>query len=76
MQACDFSLVSSDATHYSNCTPRVPCQAVYGVLSSIEGLDTFKDVVDKTDIEPWYFSMKKLVQQQQRQEELGKVVSR
>ena len=38
-------------------------QAVYGVLSSIEGYDSFKDMLNYTSIGPWYFATQKLIQQ-------------
>ena len=38
-------------------------QAVYGVLSSIEGYDSFKDMLKHTQIGPWYFATQKLVKQ-------------
>lgn len=33
-------------------------QAVYGVLSSVEGCTAFKDMLQDTNIGPWYFRMK------------------
>lgn len=38
--------------------------AVYGVLSSIEGCQAFKDAVQATKIESWYMAMKNLAQSQ------------
>ena len=38
-------------------------QAVYGVLSSIEGYDSFKDMLQHTQIGPWYFATQKLVEE-------------
>ena len=34
---------------------------MYGVISAIEGLDAFQDLMDNTDIRPWYARMKKRV---------------
>ena len=36
-------------------------QAVYGVLSAIEGLSTFTDMMENTDIGNWYWATKELV---------------
>ena len=36
-------------------------QAVYGVLSSIEGYDTFSDMLKHTEIGPWYFATQRHV---------------
>ena len=38
-----------------------PLQAVYGVLSAIEGLDTFRDVMAHMNIGPWYEAVKREV---------------
>jgi NAD kinase len=35
---------------------------VYGVLSSIEGCNTFQDILQHISIEPWYNSMKDTIQ--------------
>lgn len=45
--------------------PNLADLAVYGVLSSIEGCDAFKDCLDRTKIGNWYFSMKEAVTQHQ-----------
>ena len=34
---------------------------MYGVLSAIEGLDAFNDLMESTDIQPWYKRMQKHV---------------
>ena len=31
---------------------------MYGVISAIEGLDAFQDLMTNTDIQPWYNRMK------------------
>jgi len=36
-------------------------QAVYGVLSAIEGCDAFSDVTARTDILRWYHAVKSAV---------------
>jgi len=36
-------------------------QAVYGVLSAIEGCDAFVDLVVRTDISSWYDAVKTAV---------------
>ena len=36
-------------------------QTVYGVLSAIEGMDTFRDVMTHTNIGPWYEAVKREV---------------
>lgn len=42
--------------------PNLADLAVYGVLSSMEGCETFHDVVANTDIGPWYENTKNAVQ--------------
>lgn len=39
--------------------PNLSDLAVFGVLSSIEGCQAFKDALEKTNIGNWYYSMKK-----------------
>lgn len=39
-------------------SPNLSDLAVYGVLSSIEGCDAFKDTMDNTKIGIWYYRMK------------------
>ncbi|XP_033099146.1 prostaglandin E synthase 2-like [Anneissia japonica] len=41
--------------------PNMADLAVYGVLSSIEGLDAFNDMVSETNIGPWYHRTKDAV---------------
>ena len=36
-------------------------KAVYGVLKSIEGCDAFNDMIEKTKIGKWYYSVQELV---------------
>lgn len=40
-------------------TPDLADLAVYGVLSSIEGCQAFKDALERTNIKRWYYEMKK-----------------
>ncbi|OWF53661.1 prostaglandin E synthase 2-like [Mizuhopecten yessoensis] len=42
--------------------PNLADLSVYGVLSSIEGCDAFKDTLERTRIKPWYNRMKNTVQ--------------
>lgn len=42
--------------------PNLADLAVYGVLCSIEGCDAFKDVLNNSKINNWYFSMKDAVE--------------
>lgn len=42
-------------------TPNVIDVSVFGVLRSIHGLDTFHDVMENTDIAPWFERMVKEV---------------
>lgn len=37
-------------------------QAVYGVLSGLEGLDAFQDLMANTSMKPWYDRVKTAVQ--------------
>jgi len=41
--------------------PNLADLAVFGVLSSIEGCDAFKDLEQNTKIGPWYYGMKAAV---------------
>lgn len=41
--------------------PNLADLAVYGVLNSIEGCNAFKDLLEHTKINIWYFSMKNSV---------------
>jgi len=36
-------------------------QAVYGVLSAIEGCHAFADLAERTDISRWYYAVKSAV---------------
>lgn len=40
-------------------------QAVYGILSAIEGLDTFNDTIKHTNIKGWYYAVRERVQKQE-----------
>lgn len=44
-------------------SPNLADLAVYGVLSSIEGCDAFKDLLNETKIGTWYFAVKENVQE-------------
>lgn len=41
--------------------PNLADLAVYGVLSSIEGCVAFRDVMENTQLGPWYTEMKRLI---------------
>ena len=41
-------------------------QAVYGVLSSIEGLQAFTDLMKHTNMAAWYWPMKQLVDKEDK----------
>lgn len=41
--------------------PRLPLQAVYGVLRVMEGLEAFDDVMRHTHIQPWYLRVEKAI---------------
>ncbi|CAG9761507.1 unnamed protein product [Ceutorhynchus assimilis] len=43
--------------------PNLADLAVYGILNSIEGCTTFKDLLERTKIGRWYFGMKEVVSQ-------------
>lgn len=45
-------------TFHGGSQPDLADLAVYGVLSSIEGLEAFKDMLQNTDIGPWYERVK------------------
>lgn len=45
-------------TFHGGNQPDLADLAVYGVLSSIEGLEAFKDMLQNTDIGPWYERVK------------------
>ncbi|XP_015767377.1 PREDICTED: prostaglandin E synthase 2-like [Acropora digitifera] len=42
--------------------PNLADLAVYGVLSGLEGLDTFQDLMANTSLKPWYYRVKEAVQ--------------
>ena len=63
---CNYWLkaIKSKRTKYmGGDSPNLADLAVYGVLSSIEGCDAFKDLLSATKIGEWYFSMKENVQE-------------
>lgn len=41
--------------------PNLADLSVYGILSSIEGCDAFRDLLQKSYIKEWYFDMKEQV---------------
>lgn len=43
-------------------SPNLADLAVYGVLSSIEGCQAFKELLENTKIGTWYYEMKNAVQ--------------
>lgn len=45
--------------------PNLGDLSVFGTLSTIEGCDAFKDLIENTEIRKWYFKMKEAVEQQQ-----------
>lgn len=45
--------------------PNLGDLAVYGVLSSIEGCDAFKDLLNNSNIKSWYYNMRNEVQNHQ-----------
>ena len=47
------------------CSVLTPTQAVYGVLSAIEGLRAFEDLTAHTKIKPWYNAVKEKVEKQE-----------
>ena len=47
------------------CSVLTPTQAVYGVLSAIEGLRAFDDLTAHTKIKPWYNAVKERVEKQE-----------
>lgn len=53
--------VGKDRNFMGGETPNLADLAVYGVLSAIEGLATFDDVMKNTEIGPWYRATKELV---------------
>ncbi|XP_068721051.1 prostaglandin E synthase 2-like [Montipora capricornis] len=42
--------------------PNLADLAVYGVLSGLEGLDAFQDLMANTSLKPWYYRVKEAVQ--------------
>ena len=51
-------------------------QSVYGVLSAIEGLDAFEDMMRNTDIKPWYNRMKKSVTNKEGRKEYQQLIEK
>ena len=48
-------------------------QNMYGVLSAIEGYDAFKDLLQNTNIGPWYQRMKTKVKNKEGIEEVQRL---
>lgn len=44
--------------YFGGDTPNLADLAVYGVLSSIEGCEAFQDLLNNTQIGPWFWHMK------------------
>lgn len=55
------ALRNGQRTFHGGEEPDLADLAVYGVLSSIEGLQTFHDMLQNTDIGPWYERVKSAV---------------
>ncbi|XP_054156479.1 prostaglandin E synthase 2-like isoform X1 [Oppia nitens] len=53
--------VGKDRKFMGGDKPNMADLAVYGVLNSIEGCDAFDDMIDKTRIGKWYYSVQELV---------------
>lgn len=56
---------SNGSTFLGGNTPNLADLAVYGVLSSIEGCNAFKDLLNHTNIGAWYYPMKENVTKHQ-----------
>jgi len=48
-------------------TPPLFLQSVFGVLSVMEGLDSFDDLLTHTKIKKWYYATKQAVHEHQGQ---------
>ncbi|XP_033643439.1 prostaglandin E synthase 2-like [Asterias rubens] len=59
--ARDWTVAIGDRKFMGGEKPNLADLAVYGVLSSIEGLDAFNDMLHQTDIGSWYQRTKKAV---------------
>ncbi|XP_072176262.1 prostaglandin E synthase 2-like [Diadema setosum] len=62
--ANDWMGVVGDQDFMGGAKPNLADLSVYGVLSSIEGLDAFNDMCRMTKIGPWYKRMRKAVNSQ------------
>mmetsp|Transcript_39367 Transcript_39367/g.47729 ORF Transcript_39367/g.47729 Transcript_39367/m.47729 type:complete len:343 (-) Transcript_39367:481-1509(-) len=58
-EACDewVAAVGKDRPFLGGSTPNNADISVWGVLHAVEGMDTFKDVMDNTTIKPWFERM-------------------
>ena len=63
---CNYFLKSKGSSNefMGGSQPNLSDLSVFGVLSSIEGCDAFKDLIENTKIRKWYFTMKQLVDEQ------------
>lgn len=64
--ACDKwskELKKRNTTFLGGKKPNLADLAVFGVLSSMEGCQAFKDCLENTQIGPWFYEVKKLVSQ-------------
>ncbi|KAF6020556.1 Su(P) [Bugula neritina] len=57
--------IGPDRKYMGGATPNLADLAVYGVMSSIEGCQAFKDLCDNTQFMNWYTPMKRSVQEHQ-----------
>ncbi|XP_033741534.1 prostaglandin E synthase 2-like [Pecten maximus] len=60
---CDvwMKAIGKDRKFLGGHKPNLADLSVYGVLSSIEGCDAFKETLERTKIKPWYYRMKSAV---------------
>lgn len=49
---------------------------MYGVLSGLEGLDAFQDLMNNTDIKPWYNRVRTAVQTHQGKNEYRELIKK
>jgi len=54
--------IGKDRKYLGGDQPNLADLNMYGVISAIEGLDAFEDLMSNTNIKPWYTRMKKQVQ--------------
>jgi len=61
--ACNewLKIIGKEKQFFGGDEPNLADLSVYGVLTAIEGCDSFQDLMDNTNIKTWYYATKKCV---------------